>query len=171
MSDLQPFQTSDIFIYVPVWLALVAWFAGALARARRHRDSAETLYRVAWLFGGAMIIIHILTSYGLAHGWSHSEAIRATAKESERVTGIRAGWGVYVNFAFAVVWFGYSLVMVIAGRRFHRIDPVIFWFTAAIVFAATVVFETGAVRGMSLAGFVLLAVWSHRRTSSQLSVR
>ncbi|QEF97933.1 hypothetical protein Mal15_19790 [Stieleria maiorica] len=147
----------DALIYVPVWLALVGWFVGSFARSGDSHvgnRARQRVYCFAWLFGSVMITLHILASYGLAYGWSHAAAIAATAKESERVTGIRAGWGVYVNLAFAAIWMGYSTAMAIRGRRWQGIDRAVFWFTAAIVLSATVIFETGPVRWLSVAGFI-----------------
>ncbi|WP_182865913.1 hypothetical protein [Stieleria mannarensis] len=146
---------------VPVWLALAGWFVGSFARRRDAgvgNPTWQTVYCFAWLFGSVMIAFHILASYGLAYGWSHEAAIEATAEESEQVTGIRAGWGVYVNFAFAAVWLGYSTAMAISGRRWPGIDPIVFWFTAAIIVSATIVFETGAVRWISVAGIIGLMI-------------
>lgn len=156
---------SDWLVFVPVWLALAGWFAGSFARAvgpRGGGERTEAVYRFAWLFGAIMIVVHIIASYGLVHGWSHTAAVEATAEESERVTGIEAGWGVYVNFAFAVVWLGYSLAMVLGRRRWPRIDLGVFCFTTMIVFSATVIFEAGAVRWLSVIGFALLATFETR---------
>lgn len=143
---------SDSAIYVPVWLALVSWFVGSFARVPKAQDPGgkhNAIYRFSWLFGSVMIAFHILASYGIAHGWSHAAAVEATAVESEQVTGIRAGWGVYVNFAFVAVWMGYSITMVSSRRRWPGIDQAVFWFTAAIIVSATIVFESGAVRSLS----------------------
>ena len=150
---------SDIPVYVSVWLALAGWFAGSGCRALGHRDRGgmtEALYRHAWLFGSVMIVLHIIASYAITYQWNHAAAVQATAEESQRVTGIRAGWGVYVNFAFAAIWLGYSMAMTRVGRRLPGFDPAVFWFTAAIVFSATVIFEAGAIRSLSLGGFALL---------------
>ena len=154
---------SDSAIYVPVWLALVGWFIGSFARAHNAQcpgGQHDAIYRFSWLFGSVMVALHILTSYGIAHGWSHAAAVEATAVESEKVTGIRAGWGVYVNFAFVVVWMGYSIAMVSGGRRWPGIDQAVFWFTAAIIVSATIVFESGAVRWIATAGLICLLVMS-----------
>ena len=58
-------------------------------------------------------------------------------------------------------WLGYSLAMV-CGRRWPGIDHAVFWFTAMIVFSATVIFESGAVRWLSLIGFAILATFGTR---------
>lgn len=166
---------SDSLIYVPAWLALVAWFGGSLARGRNVQNSSvmrDTVYSFAWLFGSLMIALHILASYGLAHGWSHAAAIEATAQESERVTGIRAGWGVYVNFAFATIWMSYSIAMATRRRRWPGIDQAVFWFTAVIVVSATIVFETGAVRWMAVVGFICLMIsylWPQRVVENRVT--
>lgn len=154
----------DLLIYVPVWLALFGWFIGSVARTCEAHEAGRrnSVYGFAWLFGSVMIALHILASYGIAHGWSHNAAIEATAKESEQVTGIRAGWGVYTNFVFAAVWLGYSTALIVWGRRWPGIDRAVFWFTAAIVLSATVVFETGAVRWLSVAGFICLMICASR---------
>jgi len=108
-NDLKPASTSmievpaetqaemlrDLLVYVPVWLALAGWFAGSFARTvgtRGGGERAESVYRFAWLFGAAMIVVHIIASYWVVYGWSHTAAVEATAEETERVTGIRAGW-------------------------------------------------------------------------------
>ncbi|MEM9367252.1 MAG: hypothetical protein AAGD07_14770 [Planctomycetota bacterium] len=151
----------DAMVYVPVWLALLGWFTGSLARfcdRGEPQSKAGRIYRASWFIGSLMIVLHILASYGLVHDWSHQAAIEATAEESERVTGIRAGWGVYVNFAFATIWLAYSIAMIVQRFRMEAVDGFVFWFTAAIVFFATVVFETGLVRFSSIAGFFCLGI-------------
>ncbi len=169
----------DAFVYVSIWMSMLAWFLGALSRARstvllnrlasgdgdgvepsRHEqiEFLEILYRRIWLVGACLMIVHILAAYGVVHGWSHQAALEATAQESEVVTGIRAPWGVYVNLLFASLWLCYSLAMEVTGRRVRILDSVVFWFLAIVVFSATVVFERGAIRAASLVGFALLAM-------------
>lgn len=167
---------------------MLGWFAGAFFRqlspcrtSDREEGSwgeienpisnrscyLETCYRLAWLSGSILVMIHMVSSYGLVHHWSHASALESTAIESEQVTGIRAPWGVYVNFAFAAVWFAYSLAMCICGRRIRVLDTIVFWSTLLIVLSATVIFEVGWVRWLSLAGFSTLAILLATRTSRE----
>jgi hypothetical protein len=159
----------DWLVYATVWLAVGCWFVGAMSRILADRWSfrrgdvggrhwaLERAYRSCWLLGGILTLVHIAASYGWVHRWSHAAALQATAEESYRVTGIRASWGVYVNFVFAFVWLSYAITMWVRAGRFNVLDALIFWFSALIVFAATVLFESGVLRWLSLAGFVALA--------------
>ncbi|MEM8668534.1 MAG: hypothetical protein AAGG48_13530 [Planctomycetota bacterium] len=140
-------------VLLPVWVAVTLWFVGAFARVTSG-ERAERLYAWSWMLGSLAMWIHIFASYAVVYHWCHAEALQATAEESERVTGIRAGWGVYVNFVFALVWSIYSALLVKGGTRQLTTDRAVFWFTAAIVLMATVVFEAGAVRIASGVGFL-----------------
>ncbi|PAY17519.1 hypothetical protein CKO51_20870 [Rhodopirellula sp. SM50] len=159
-----------LLVRVSVWLACVAWFAGAFCRLlsaqqgqtpadlRREQQSVEAAYGWLWLVGSLLLCIHIAASYGFVHHWSHRDAVEVTARESFRVTGISAGWGVYVNFLFALVWLGYSIALVATRRRDKVIDRSVYVFLAIIFGFATVVFEAGVIRYAALAAFLALVV-------------
>lgn len=117
------------------------------------------IYSTAWIAGASALLVHIAGSYGLVHHWSHAEALDATARQSEQVVGVRAAWGVYVNFVFAAVWLLYSAAMSKYGGPIKRIDSVVYVFAAAMMFSATVIFEAGWIRILSAIGFgALVAV-------------
>lgn len=169
-----------LLVRVSVWLAMLAWFAGAWFRATSHPgpgqtvpgqpvSSGERAYHGLWLFSGLATWVHILASYGFVHGWDHEAVLRQTAEESFQVTGLRADWGVYVNFLYATVLTIYSGVMVAGGRRLQRADVWVYGFTAFIVFNATIVFKGGWLR--VLAGLATLVVilghgWAWRRRAA-----
>jgi hypothetical protein len=164
-----------LLIRASVWLALTAWFVGAWCRALvlphcrfSHADGqslvSETVYRWSWLLSAAATWVHVLASYGLVHGWDHQAVVSQTAEDSFAATGIRAGWGVYVNFAYAGILLAYSVAMLGYRRRLKFTDSAVFWFTAFIVFNAAIVFKGGALRVItSLAFIVLFAVMFYRR--------
>ncbi|MDV6032944.1 MAG: hypothetical protein F9B45_23230 [Phycisphaera sp. RhM] len=171
-----------LFVRVSVWLACVAWFAGAFCRLLSARQgkvpaalparprTVEAAYGWLWLAGSMFMLIHIAASYGLVHHWSHRDAIEVTARESFRVTGIRVGWGVYVNFLFAMAWLGYSIALVAARRRDKVIDRSVYVFLAIILGFATVVFEEGVIRYAALAAFTALSVLHVRIKSANATV-
>gem|GEM_PF-3647945 len=148
----------------------MAWFLGSTARLLsrerhgrapdviRNKSSWERWYRWSWLFSGVMFWLHILASYGVVHGWDHAAALQQTAEESYEVTGIRASWGVYVNFVFAALVLVYPAVMLQQNRRIEAIDVLVFLFLSSIVFSATIVFENGFLRIVSLIGFLVLVL-------------
>ncbi len=151
-----------IGILIPVWVATVAWFIGAAAQFFDGNKAAR-IFAWSWLLGSLAMWLHILGSYAIAYHWSHTEALLATAEESERVTGIRAAWGVYVNFCFASAWTLYSIRLTSGGTWNRVIDWLIYAFTTGIVLMATVVFETGVVRVASSLGFAILGLLMLRR--------
>ncbi|MCO8125097.1 hypothetical protein NHH03_25400 [Stieleria sp. TO1_6] len=162
----------QLLVFVTVWCAVGCWLGGAVARhvaidndaasqrAVSRIASAQSVYAWTWLIGALCVCVHIAASYGYVHHWDHAAALQATAIESQRVTGISAAWGVYVNFAFAMIWLFYSAAMLRLRRRLAGWDTAVFLFTGGIVLMASVVFESGTVRWMSLAGFAVLAVIS-----------
>jgi hypothetical protein len=151
-----------LLVRVSVWLAMLMWFAGAWFRAtssavpNQLATPGERAYHWLWLWSGLATWVHVLASYGFVHGWDHQAVLRQTAEESFQVTGIRADWGVYVNFLYATVLSIYSVVMVGLGRRVRGVDGWVYGFTAFIVFNATVVFKGGWLR--LLAGMASLTV-------------
>ncbi|MEE2935405.1 MAG: hypothetical protein VYA84_05355 [Planctomycetota bacterium] len=153
-------------IQIPVWISILAWFVGAVARILGGEKSAR-VFAWSWLHGSLAMWLHILGSYAIAYHWSHTEALLATAEESERVTGISAGWGVYVNFCFASAWTLYSARLALGGTWNRGIDWLIFAFTAGTVSMATIVFETGLARVASCLGFAILGLLILQRMLSR----
>ncbi len=167
-----------IWILIPVWLATAGWFFGAFARLRGDGKSRR-IAAWSWLLGSLMMWVHIVGSYGVAYHWSHLAALEATAQEAQRVTGVSASWGVYVNLIFAIIWTGYSAWLVRSCQAQPTTEPThwltlwvnrgVLWFTAGMVFMATVVFETGAVRllcAIAFAALLTLAIWERGRIRS-----
>jgi len=132
--------------------------AVALLLLRRER-----LGRGAWTAGCAIFLVHVAFAFQFYHHWSNAEAYAATARQS----GV--GWGLYFNYAFAIVWVADVLWW---GRpRASWIGVLIHSFLAFMFFNATVVFGKGWVRwaGVAATG-VLIAIYgiSKRRTSITL---
>ncbi len=60
--------------------------------------------RVAWVMGLVAYVAHILLAFAAFYEWNWSTAWQATADDAERLTGVRAGWGLWLNIAFGAVW-------------------------------------------------------------------
>ena len=159
----------ELLVRMTVRIAVALWMIGAIARAVTPLDAdglpfpnrrSERLYRSVWPIGALLMIAHIVAAYGMTHGWSHAAAVAATAEESFQVTGIRAGWGVWVNFAFAASWLIQAAAMLWLKRRVPRHDGWLIALQGSIILAATVVFEFGVIRYAAAFGFLVLAVSS-----------
>ncbi len=160
-------MTSFLLVQVSVWMALVAWFVGAWcrtygtfasdsSRTPLRQGTFEAVYRWSWLWSAVATWVHVIASYALVHAWDHQAVLQQTAEESFQVTGLRAAWGVYVNFGYASILLVYSLVMLWLGRRLKFVDAAIFWFTSFIVFNATIIFKFGLLRIVSSVAFTAL---------------
>ena len=89
----------NALLYWIVWLSLIAFAAGELAKSRR--------YAGAWSIsatGAILLAVHIVLAMAGRHGWSLTSAIEATARQTNDMFGIDWGGGVYVNYIFAAVW-------------------------------------------------------------------
>lgn len=104
------------------------------------------------------MVIHIVSSYALEHNWSHHAALQFTGDQSEAVTGLRAEWGLYVNFAFVIVWLVVAFRMMANQSVSRSAATFAHGFLALIVFFATIVFEGGYVRSAAIIGFTALAI-------------
>src|SRR5688572_7615657 len=76
----------------PVVLWVTCW---PLAFARRRAGPAV---RLCWAIACVLLWVHIAVAFHLGHGWSHQ-----AAWEHTRAVG-GYGDGIFVNYAFAVVW-------------------------------------------------------------------
>ncbi|QEG27416.1 hypothetical protein GobsT_21720 [Gemmata obscuriglobus] len=117
-----------------VRVVLVWCFAWPIALAR----TVAVRLRVLWTLGCALLFVHIAVAFHVGHGWSH-----AAAWEHTRQVG-GYGDGVFVNYAFALVWlvdvvwawvaFGWYL------RRPRWLTWAVHGFFLFIIFNAAVVF-------------------------------
>ena len=92
-----------------LWLAraCVVLYALALLIYVCDLDSTSPrfkLWRVVWSAACLFLIVHVLSAFHLEHGWSHAAAIRHTAEQTARVTGIDWSGGLYFNYAFVIMW-------------------------------------------------------------------
>ena len=90
------------------WTArlFVACYVGRICiDAARHRDAGSQRFaRWLWTIGGLVYLIHVVISFHFVHGWSHSDAYEHVVKRTFAMTGLATGVGLYVNYAFGVLW-------------------------------------------------------------------
>lgn len=91
-------------MYLTVWVGVVL-FAAADA-ARSWRPTAQAPRWAWWAFASGLLlaIVHTMLAFAIVHQWSHADAVRSTAVQTQAVYGVAFGGGVYVNYVFFTVW-------------------------------------------------------------------
>lgn len=136
---------------VTVWMALLGYAAGAacLLLARRSPKWSRPA-RLAWTFGCAWFLAHVLCAFAFHYGWSHATAFQETAQQTGEVMGVNVGGGVFVSYAFTLAWAADALWWWLdeAGhrRRPRLLTYALHGFFFFIIFNGTVVFEHGPAR-------------------------
>ncbi len=145
----------ELLTRITIWLALAGYAIGAslylLSRGRRNWDAVA---RMAWTAGCVSLLIHVACAFHYYHAWSQAAAYRETARQTAEVTGLDWGGGLFINYALIIGW----VIDVIWWRRgldAYRNRPrwlAAVWqgFLIFIIFNATVVFKTGALRWIGL---------------------
>jgi hypothetical protein len=152
----------NALLYWMVWLSLIAFAAGELAKSRR--------YAGAWSIsatGAILLAAHIVLAMAVRHGWSHASALEATAQQTSDMFGISWGGGVYVNYVFAVVWIAELFVWRQWPEGYASRPGWIRWslraFYFVIIVSAAFIFATGWRRGIGAVVLALLATsWIRR---------
>lgn len=115
-----------------------------------------------WTIGWTSYAAHVILAFQFVHDWSHADAWQHTAIETERMTRIRRGEGLWVNYLFTAMWLADVVRIWTACRRRvatnRTLDVVNYFFFAFIVFNATVVFGPAIYRWLAIP----VAVWLSR---------
>lgn len=150
-------------VIITAWAALIPWAVG-LALLWLGRIA---IGRWIYTLGFALFGIHVLCAFHFAHSWSHRVAYQHTAEQSAALTGMRAGWGLWLNYLFGIAW------LVDLGRWWRLGDLrypadrsglkiAIRVFTLFIFINGAVVFVPWPRRGLGIALLVLLIVTGSR---------
>lgn len=149
-----------------LWTVRVAVLMYVLALVLRMTASGRrpvlAWARAAWTAGFLAIMLHVACAFHFFHGWSHADAYTTTAVQTEEVTGLRWGGGLYVNYLFVLTWAGDVVWWWLWPERYARRSPLIECavqaFLGFIVFNGAVVFKDGFVRWAGISACVILVV-------------
>ena len=160
-------DTGEFLTRATIWITIVAYTAGSVLFARAQgRTRWDSATRVAWTIAVVSLIAHFICAYHFYHHWSHDSAFRDTARQTEAVVGLNWGGGLFINYAFLILWTIDVAWWWISGLNSYRARawPLIaMWhgFLIFILFNATVVFKHGAVRYVGLVVCsILLLSWA-----------
>lgn len=148
-------ETGELVTRWTVRFAVFCYFISIVTR-RSHFG------RVSWSTGCVAYLLHVLAAFHYYHHWSHDDAYESTRRQTVETTGLDWGGGLYVNYAFTLIWLLDVLWWWIAAENYLKRPRAIDWgvhlFLGFIVFNATVVFASGFSRWLGVAGFVLLPI-------------
>jgi hypothetical protein len=136
-----------------VWLALTLYTAAEVFGPGRES-------RVMRTSGCAVFLVHVACAFAFYHHWSHAAAYEDTARQTERLTGWNWGGGLFINYAFALVWMGDVVWVWTVRDRPGWVTGLLRSFFLFMIFNGAVVFVQGAARWYGLAlCLVLVNCW------------
>ena len=144
-------------------------FAGyvlALASCRLRKPLTKPSASGWWSLGLVAFLAHLVCAFHFEHGWSHAKALAATVKQTAERTRTESGVGIYLNYAFTLVWLAECVWWQLA-KRSHEERPAwlggiihgfmaFMWFNATVVFGALLSQALGGIAFAGLGGWLLL---------------
>ena len=102
------------------WTArlFVACYVGRLCvdAAGRRDGTSQRIARWLWTAGCVIFLLHVTAAFHFQHGWSHIAAFEHVRLRTLHDTGWDSGIGLYINYAFGVLW------LVDVGLWWRRLD-------------------------------------------------
>jgi hypothetical protein len=151
-----------------VWIALTLYAAGECARAacRGH----ERIGAGWWLncIGCVFFLAHVASAFHHHYDWSHALAYADTARQAREFAGWNSGSGLYLNYAFALVWV-VAVVWSAATRSFkhskQRVSWAVRFFFLFMIFNGAFVFVRNDTRwfGLLLCVILIGCWWFERK--------
>lgn len=147
--------------------AAFAGYVGALAKWQgRRQPSAWPSALSLWSLGLVAFFAHFVCAFHFEHDWSHTKALAATAKQTAERTGTETGVGLYLNYAFTLVWLA-DCVWWHRAKHSHEERPAwlggtihgymaFMWFNATVVFGAPLGQALGGIAFAGLGGWLFL---------------
>src|ERR1035438_9442710 len=131
-------------------IAMALYVASLATRAIAPRYS-----RIAWTAGCGVYLLHVACAFEYFHHWSHAEAYAFTAQQTAAVVGLDWGGGLYVNYAFTLIWLADVCWWWADPPRYlarpRWIDLGVHGFLGFVAFNATVIFASGFSRWFGVA--------------------
>ncbi len=157
----------SLIVRATIWAALALFVVGEAGRRRsRTLQRAVPWALPAFAAGALMCAAHFVAVFHWHHGWSHADAVAATARQMETVFGVPWGGGVWFNYAFLALWASDALAWAHDPPSATRPPSRVAWLRrggyALMIVNASVVFVPWPTR---LAGILLCAglAWTWRR--------
>ncbi len=149
-------------VIVTAWLALFLYGWTMVRLALENLPSPRP--RLLWTIGCLLYAAHVASAFESHFQWSHAVAYRETEMRSMAVTGVRAGWGIWLNYLFGVVWLADTIWWYAVGdERYRKRRTAVFWllhgFILFMMFNGAFVFVDRWARWPGLVLF-LVSLWA-----------
>ena len=168
---------NSMTVYLTIWASLLLFAAGELGRRRLVVVAASRAWPWwAWAAGIVLCLAHFALAFDLRHGWSQASAIHATALQTRAVYGFEWGGGVFVNYAFLLIW--------TLDAAWWRLNPLKYaaqsmrlrWslrtFYFVVIVNGAVIFAAGSRRPLgALIVIAILGSWMSGRSPTPASLR
>jgi hypothetical protein len=146
------------------WTArlFVACYVGRLCldAIGSSESKSRRIARWLWTCGCAVYVAHVAAAFHWVHQWSHAAAYEHVLARTNEMTGFASGIGLYVNYAFGILWLADTVIWWLDPKWPDRIAP--YYFVQAIfaflIIQATAVFGPSFWRPITVAVIVLLIV-------------
>jgi uncharacterized membrane protein YoaK (UPF0700 family) len=142
--------------------ALVCCAIAAFEVLRNRQATTRQTARLWWTAGFVLYLIHVAAAFQFIHHWSHAHAYRHTAQQTYELLDIDWGGGIYFNYVFTIAWLiDVASLWTHSHREATRPSPLrLAWYAFFLFMAinATIVFEDGPVRWISLVVLILLGM-------------
>ena len=148
-----------------IWISL-AFYASAIAVQFLVEDPAnrQKTFKNLWRCGCLFAIVHVICAFHFVHHWSHQAAVLQTIEETKAVTGMSFEYGIYFNYLFLLVW----AIDCTSGATHSWWTAIVHCYMLLIIVSATIIFESGSIRYISLLGLaslIYLLLRSHSKTA------
>lgn len=159
-THLKALKTTIVFVSAWMALFLYGWSMVRLA----IEDLPSPRPQLLWTIGCVVYLVHVASAFDVFFHWSHAAAYRETEMRSMAVTGVRAGWGIWLNYFFGVVWIADTIWWYAVGdERYRKRNATSFWmlhgFILFMMFNGAFVFVDRWARWPGLILF-LVSLWA-----------
>jgi hypothetical protein len=98
-----PFEAAKASLLIATSWAALGCYAWSLTRLALDPAASPAARRI-WTAGCVCFFAHMVLAFDVAYDWSHDTAIADIAAQSESISGVRAPWGLFINYAFGLIW-------------------------------------------------------------------
>lgn len=140
----------------------VACYVGRLFvdAAGVRSDASLRTARILWTSGAVLALAHMAAAFQWKHHWSHSAAYEHVLVRTREMIGFESGAGLYVNYAFTLLWLTDAAIWWWNLRWPDRTVP--YWCVqtafAFLMFQATAVFGPAFWKPIAIAVITLLII-------------